>query len=70
METLVTWRKDKPPEQEEVIVSIYDDNGDLPFSYTTTGWYFKGNWVVDNQICYDVVAWAPLPEPMAAKRGW
>ena len=61
---ITEWRFDKPPDEEEVIVSIHDDDGDLPFDYTTSGWYFKGNWIVDNKICYHVAAWAPLPPPV------
>ena len=61
------WRVDEPPDQEELLVSIHDDSGDLPFDYTTSGWYFKGNWIVDNQICYHVAAWAFMPPPCVSK---
>lgn len=42
------WRRNKPPEDETVIVTVKDDTADRPYYYTSTGWYFKGLWVVDN----------------------
>jgi len=52
-----------PEDDTEVIVSCTDDSGDSEFSYTTTGWHFKGMWVVGNERSYFVRAWMPLPEP-------
>lgn len=50
-----------PEDDTEVIVSCTDDSGDSEFSYTTTGWHFKGMWVVGNERSYFVRAWMPLP---------
>lgn len=56
--------RDRLPEDDtEVIVSCTDDSGDSEFSYTTTGWHYKGIWVVGNERSYFVRAWMPLPEP-------
>jgi len=52
-----------PEDDTEVVVSCTDDSGDSEFSYTTTGWHFKGLWVVGNERSYFVRAWQPLPEP-------
>lgn len=52
-----------PRDDEEVIVTCLDDSGDTPFSYTTTGWHFKGMWVCNDERCMFVIAWMPLPEP-------
>jgi len=52
-----------PEDDTEVIVSCTDDSGDSEFSYTTTGWHFKGMWVVCNERNYFVRAWMPLPKP-------
>lgn len=52
-----------PEIDEEVIVSCIDDSGDSKFTYTAVGWYYNGLWVVDNEKCFFVVAWMPLPEP-------
>jgi hypothetical protein len=54
-----------PEEDIEVIVSCTDDSGDSEFSYVTTGWHFKGIWVVDNERSFLVRAWMPLPKPYA-----
>lgn len=51
-----------PKDDTEVIVSCTDDSGDNEFSYVTTGWHYKGLWVVNNDRCYFVKAWQPLPE--------
>lgn len=52
-----------PYETTEVLVSIHDDHGDTSFDYTSIGWLTPDMkyWIVDNDICYDVVAWMPLP---------
>ena len=49
----------------DVLVTVLDDSGDTPWSYTSIGWLTpKGEyWVVDNEMCYGVVAWMPLPSP-------
>lgn len=62
---LVINELDYPPAQEPVLVSCLDDSGDIPFSYTSTGWVTPNHeyWIVDNEINRDVVAWMPLPEP-------
>jgi len=52
-----------PEDDTEVIVSCTDDSGDSEFSYTTTGWHFKGLWVVGNERSCFVRAWQPLPGP-------
>ena len=57
------WRRNKPPEDETVIVTVKDDTADRPYYYTSTGWYFKGLWVVDNAPGRQVIAWKPLPKP-------
>lgn len=48
-----------------VLVTVLDDSGDTPWSYTSIGWLTPDGkyWVVDNEVCYGVVAWMPLPEP-------
>lgn len=52
-----------PKDDAEVIVLCTDDSGDYEYSYVTVGWHYKGLWVVDNERCYFVRAWQPLPEP-------
>lgn len=54
-----------PEDEEEVIVSVRDDSGDNTLDYSSCGWYACAGdfWVVDNDPCYKVVAWMPLPEP-------
>lgn len=51
-----------PKEEEIVIVTVKDDSADSPIYYTSVGWYYKGIWVVGNEVCYQVIAWMPLPE--------
>jgi hypothetical protein len=51
-----------PKDDTEVIVSCTDDSGDYEYSYVTAGWHYKGLWVVNNDRCYFVKAWMPLPE--------
>lgn len=53
-----------PEDDTEVIVSCTDDSGDSEFSYTTTGWHFKGVWIVGNERSLFVRAWMPLPSPL------
>lgn len=49
----------------DVIVSVLDDSGDTPYRFTSIGWCTPDGqyWVVDNEMCYGVIAWMPLPEP-------
>lgn len=58
------WRKDTPPPGETVIVSVKDDTADKPYYYSSTGWYFKGIWVVDNEVNNQVNGWMELPKPL------
>ena len=58
------WRKDTPPSEETVIVSIKDDTADRPYYYTSTGWYYKAIWVVDDEVKNQVNGWMDLPEPL------
>ena len=48
-----------------VLVTVRDDSGDTPWEYTSVGWRTPAGqyWIVDNEICYGVIAWMPLPEP-------
>ena len=46
-----------------VLVTIKDDSGDSPYYYTSAGWYYNGIWVVDNTVCYQVIAWMEFPKP-------
>lgn len=57
-----------PKNDVEVIVSCTDDSGDTSFSYTTVAWHFKGTWICDNERCFFITAWMPLPEPYRAER--
>ena len=52
-----------PKDDEEVIVTCLDDSGDTPFSYTTVAWHFKGTWICNDERCFFITAWMPLPEP-------
>ena len=58
-----------PKNDDWVIVSIYDDDGDTSWQYATPGFYvpYGKCWIVDNEYCKNVIAWMPLPEP--AKTG-
>lgn len=58
------WRKDTPPSEEPVIVSIKDELADRAYYYTSTGWFYKGIWVVDNEVNNQVNGWMDLPEPL------
>ena len=53
----------------DVLVTVLDDSGDTPWSYTAKGWLTPNGqyWVVGNEMCYGVVAWMPLPEPYRAE---
>lgn len=54
-----------PINDADVIVSVLDDSGDTPYRFTSVGWCTPDGqyWVVNNEICYGVIAWMPLPEP-------
>lgn len=58
-----------PDYEDIVIVSIRDDSGDTPYSYTTAGFYVTDGhlWIVDNEVRRDIVAWMPLPQPYRAE---
>ena len=53
-----------PINDVDVIVSVLDDSGDTPYRFTSVGWCAPNGqyWVVDNEMCYGVIAWMPLPE--------
>lgn len=55
-----------PINDVDVIVSVLDDSGDTPYRFTSVGWCTPNGqyWVVDNEMCYGVIAWMPLPEPV------
>ena len=52
-----------PKDEENVLVTIKDDSADSPIYYTSIGWYYKGIWVVENEVSHQVIAWMPRPEP-------
>ena len=54
-----------PINDVDVIVSVLDDSGDTSYRFTSVGWCIPNGqyWVVDNEMCYGVIAWMPLPEP-------
>ena len=54
-----------PINDVDVIVSVLDNSGDTPYRFTSVGWCTPNGqyWVVDNEMCYGVIAWQPLPEP-------
>ena len=54
-----------PWNDTNVLVTVRDDSGDTPWEYTSVGWCTPDGqyWVVNNEICYGVIAWMPLPEP-------
>ncbi len=59
-----------PINDVDVIVSVLDDSGDTPYRFTSVGWCTPNGqyWVVDNEMCYGVIAWMPLPEPYRGDR--
>lgn len=59
-----------PINDVDVIVSVLDNSGDTPYRFTSVGWCTPNGqyWVVDNEICYGVIAWMPLPEPWRGER--
>lgn len=65
----IPCKTELPNDDTEVIVSCTDDSGDNEISYVTTGWHYKGLWVVNNDRCYFVKAWQPLPaKPWEGRR--
>ena len=54
-----------PWNDTNVLVTVCDDSGDTPWKYTSVGWRTPDGkyWVVENEICYGVIAWMPLVEP-------
>ena len=54
-----------PKNNDWVIVTILDENGDTPYRYTDFGWYLEAAncWIVGVEQRTDVTAWMPLPEP-------
>ena len=53
-----------PINDVDVIVSVLENSGDTPYRFTSVGWCTPDGqyWVVDNEMCYGVIAWMPLPE--------
>ena len=51
-----------PKTNTNVLVTIKDDSGDSINYYTSVGWYYNGIWVVDNTVCYQVIAWMEFPK--------
>ena len=56
-----------PEVGKDVLVTIKDDSADSPNYYTSTGWYYDEIWVVDNTVCYQVIAWMEFPKPYEEK---
>ena len=48
---------------KDVLVTIKDDSADSPNYYTSVGWCYMGAWIVENTLCYQVIAWTEFPEP-------
>jgi len=67
LEELQQWRSPNSEflsYQEEVIVSVCDDSGDIPYYYTTTAWKLGDNWISNNELLLGTVkGWMPFPEP-------
>lgn len=59
-----TVTKALPCTNTNVLVTVLDDSGDTPWRYTSVGWLTPDSkyWVVDNDLCYGVIAWMPIPE--------
>ena len=55
------------PPCDELIVTVYEDNCDNPYYYTTTAWYLADYWIHDNDILNGVVAWKKFPKPCKEK---
>ena len=61
------WEHPIPPCGGELIVTVYEDNCDNPYYYTTSAWYLEGYWIHDNDILNGVVAWKEFPKPCKEK---
>lgn len=57
--------EEMPPWNEEVIITVLDDHGDTPYTYTTAAWWLQDTiWISDNDIVQgEVLAWMSLPKP-------
>ena len=60
------WEDSIPP-SGELIVTVYEDNCDNPYYYTTSAWYQADFWIKDNDILNSVVAWKKFPKPCKEK---
>lgn len=60
------WEYPIPP-SGELIVTVYEDNCDNPYYYTTSAWYLADFWIKDNDILNGVVAWKRFPKPCKEK---
>lgn len=55
-------RVPEPHDDNNYILYVVDNSGDVQYDYVTVGWFFNGVWIVNNEICRDeVVAWMPFP---------
>lgn len=52
-----------PEECKRVLVTVKDDSVDSPLYYTSVGWYYGGNWIIESRVCYQVIAWMRPPKP-------
>ena len=52
-----------PKNDDYVIVTILDEQGDTSYRYTDFGWYLDAAkcWIVASEQRIDVIAWMPLP---------
>lgn len=48
---------------KDVLVTIKDDSADSPNYYTSVGWCYMEAWIVENTLCYQVIAWMEFPKP-------
>lgn len=60
------WEYPIPP-SDELIVTVYEDNCDNPYYYTTYAWYLADFWIKDNDILNGVVAWKRFPKSCEEK---
>ena len=65
--------KSKPKDGERVFVTVVDESGDSPYTYTVTAQYyddvFGGVWLSANDYVFgEVVAWMKEPLPYQKKR--
>lgn len=59
-----------PKNDDWVIVTILDEWGDTPWTYTDFGWYLEAAncWIIDAVQRTDVIAWMPLPQPWEGEK--